>query len=70
MLYSIPSTASCLCRLAIAHPYMFLCTYSYSFLYTCVYKVVVVKLLDYLLDITARPELEAQAFRYTRINNC
>ena len=26
-------------------------SYSYSFLYTCVYKVDVVKLLDYLLDI-------------------
>ena len=32
----------------------------------CVYKVVVVN----LLDITALPELEAQAFRYTRINIC
>ena len=38
--------------------------------YTCVYKVVVVKLLGYLLDITAWSELEAQAFRYTRINIC
>jgi hypothetical protein len=27
------------------------------------------KLLDYLLDITAWSELEAQAFRYTRIKN-
>ena len=67
ILYSIPSTASCLCRTAIAHP----CIYMYKFLFIplqlCVYKVVVVKLLDYLLDITARSELEAQAFRYTRI---
>ena len=39
-------------------------------LHLCVYKVVVVKLLDYLLDISARSELEAQAFRYTRINIC
>ena len=46
--------------------HIFVCTYSYSFLYTCVYKVVVVKSLDYLLDITARSELEAQAFCYTR----
>ena len=38
--------------------------------YICVYKVVVVTLLDYLLDITALSELEAQAFRYTRINIC
>jgi hypothetical protein len=50
--------------------HIFLCTLSYSFLYTCVYKVVVVKLLDYLLDITAGSELEAQAFRYTHINIC
>ena len=49
--------------------HIFICTYSYSFLYTCVYKVVV-KLLDYLLDITARSEVEAQAFLYTRINIC
>ena len=35
-------------------------------------KVAVVKLLDYLLDITAWSELEAQAqaFRYTHINIC
>ena len=39
-------------------------------LHLCVYKVVVLKLLDYLLDITALSELEAQAFRYTRINIC
>ena len=36
----------------------------------CVYKVVDVNLLDYLLDFTAESELEAQAFRYTRINIC
>ena len=28
------------------------------------------ELLDYLLDIAALLELEAQAFRYTRINIC
>ena len=39
-------------------------------LYICVYKVFVVELLDYLLDITALLELEEQAFRYTRINIC
>ena len=50
--------------------HIFICTYSYSFLYTCVYKVVVVKLVDDLLDITAGSELEAQAFRYTRITIC
>jgi hypothetical protein len=32
--------------------------------------VVVVKLLDFLLDITAQSELEAQAFHDTRINIC
>ena len=37
-------------------------------LHLCVYKVVVVKLLDYLLDIIAWPELEA--LRYTHINIC
>ena len=50
--------------------HIFKCTYSYSFLYISVYKVVVVKLLDYLLDITAWSELEAQAFHYTCINIC
>ena len=30
---------------------------------------VVVKLLDYLLEITALSELEAQAFRYTSANH-
>ena len=39
-------------------------------LYICVYKVVVGKLLDYLLVITALSVLEAQAFRYTRSNIC
>ena len=58
ILYFILSIASCTCRTAIAHPYI------------CVYKVVVVELLDYLLDITALSEFEAQAFRYTRINIC
>ena len=54
---------------AIAHPYIYM--YIFLFIpYTCVYKVVDVKLLDYLIDITARSELEAQAFRYTRINHC
>ena len=43
--------------------------YIYIYSHLCE-KVVVVKLLDYLLDITARSELEAQAFRYTRINIC
>jgi hypothetical protein len=58
ILYSIPSTASCLCRSAIAHPYIYM--YLFIPLHLCV-KVVVVKLLDYFLDITARSELEAQA---------
>ena len=65
ILYSIPSTASCLCRMAIAHPYI----YMYIFLFIPVYKVVLVNLLDTLLDITAL-ELEAQACRNTRINIC
>ena len=51
------------------HSFIPLCTYYFS-LYTCVYKVVVLELLDYSLVITALSELEAQAFRYTRINIC
>jgi hypothetical protein len=47
--------------------HIFICTYSYSSLHICVYKVVVVNLLDYLLDITALSDLEAQVFSYTRI---
>ena len=35
----------------------------------CVYQVVV-ELLDYMGDIAAQLELEAQAFRYTRNNIC
>ena len=62
ILYAIPSTA----RPSLIHIFL----YSYSSLYICEYKVVVVNLLDYLLDITAWSELETQAFRYTRINIC
>ena len=69
-LYSIPSTASYLCHSAIAYPYIYMYIFLFIPLHLCVYKVVVVKLLDYLLDITARSELEAQAFRYTRVNIC
>jgi hypothetical protein len=68
ILYTIPSTASCLCRSVPSLIHIFLCTYSSS-LYTCVYKVVVVELLDYSV-VTALSELEAQAFHYTRINIC
>ena len=51
------------------------CIYMYIFLFipythTHKCKVVVVKLLDYLSDITAWSELEAQAFCYTCINIC
>ena len=34
------------------------------------YSVVVVELLDYMLDIAALSELDAQAFRYTRNYIC
>ena len=44
ILYSIPSTASCLCRSVPSLIHIFVCTYS-LFLYTCVYKVVVLELL-------------------------
>ena len=53
-----------------AHPYISMYIFLFIPLHLCVYKVVVVKLLDYLLDITAWSELEAQAFRYTRNNIC
>ena len=49
---------------------IFICTYSYSSLYICAYKVVVVNFLDYMLDVTALSELEAQPFRYTRSSIC
>ena len=48
ILYSIPSTASCLCRSVPSLIHISLCTYSLS-LYTCVYKVVVLELLVRLL---------------------
>ena len=44
IMYSIPSTASCLCRSVPSPIHIFVCTYSSS-LYTCVYKAVVLKLL-------------------------
>ena len=47
--------------MAIAHSYI----YIHPFTFVC--KVVVVKVLVYLLDITALLELEAQAFH---INIC
>ena len=50
--------------------HIFMCTYYSIPLDLCVYKIVVVELFDYLLDITALSELEAQAFCYTRINIC
>ena len=49
------------------HSFIYFFIYIFLFipLHLCVYKVVVK-----LLDITALLELEAQAFRYTRINIC
>ena len=44
ILYSIPSTTSCLCCSVPSLIHISLCTHSSS-LYTCVHKVVVVKLL-------------------------
>jgi hypothetical protein len=55
---------------AIAHPYMYMYIFLLIPLHLCVYKVVVVKLLDYLLDITARSRQEAETIRYSRINIC
>ena len=36
ILYSIPSTASCLCRSAIAHPYIYMYVFSFIPLHLCV----------------------------------
>ena len=72
LVYTIPYTIYCTLPMPLGPSliHIFICTYSYSFLHTCVLKVVDVKLLDYLLDITAWSELEAQAFRYTCIYIC
>jgi hypothetical protein len=54
ILYSTPSTAPWLCRTPL-HIHIFICTYSihpFTFVRICLYKVVVVNLLDYLFDIT------------------
>ena len=69
MLYLIPSIVPCLCRSAIAHPYIYMYIFSFTALDLCVLGSCW-ELLDYLLDITALLELEAQAFRDTRIHTC
>ena len=46
--YTVLYTIHCILPMlfyTITHSYIFLCTFSYSFLYTCVYKVVVVEML-------------------------
>ena len=42
----------------------------YVYVHILINSFVVVKLLDYLLDITAWSELDAEGFHYTRINIC
>ena len=69
ILYFIPSTASCQCRLAIAHPYIYMYIFSFTTLDVCVLGSCW-EMFDYLLDITAVFELEAQSFRFSRINIC
>ena len=65
-LYSIPSTASCQCRSAITHSYIFMYILLFIPLHLCVKgSCCEIVRLDYLLDITAWSELEAQTFRYT-----
>ena len=67
--YTVLYTIYCILPMPFGHPsltYFYVHILIYSFTLVC--KVVVVKLLDYLLDITVWSELEAQAFRYTRIN--
>ena len=69
--YTVLDTIYCILPMPHGHRSS-ICLYVYILIhpFTFVCKVVVVNLLDYLLDITALPELEAQAFRYTRINIC
>ena len=66
--YTVFYTIYCILPMPFGH-HSFIYFYVHILIH-CVYKVVVVKLLDYLLDITAWSELEAQAFRYTHINIC
>ena len=71
--YTVLYTIYCILPMPHGHRssiYLYVHILIHSFTLVCVYKVVVVKLLDYLLDITAWSELEAQAFRNTRINIC
>ena len=75
--YSVFYTIYCILPMPLGHRSSIYCIYIYMCvhipipsLYICVYKVVVMELFDYLLDITALLELEAQAFRNTRINHC
>ena len=64
ILYFIQSIVSGLCNSVIAHPYIYMYIFLFhSYTYIGVYEVVVVELSDYLLDIAALSELEAQAFR-------
>uniref|UniRef100_A0A8C7FVF0 protein-tyrosine-phosphatase n=1 Tax=Oncorhynchus kisutch TaxID=8019 RepID=A0A8C7FVF0_ONCKI len=63
ILYFIPFIGSCLCpRSLLIH--ILMCTYSYSIPLLRFVCLVVVELLDYLLDIAALSELEAQEFHY------
>ena len=69
--YTVLYTIYCILPMPFGHRssiYLYVHIIIHSFALVC--KVVVVKLLDYLLDITAWSELEAQAFCYTRINIC
>jgi hypothetical protein len=60
ILYFIPFIASCLCRSVIAHPYIYVYTLI-PFLYLYLFVLgSCVELLDYMLDIAALSELEAQ----------
>ena len=67
--YTVFYTIYCILPMPHGHHSIYLFVHFFIHPFTCVYKVVV-NLLDYLLDIAALSELEAQAFRYTHNNIC
>ena len=65
--YTVLYTIYCILPMPFGHRSSI---YMYLYVHILIHSFDVVKLLDYLLDITAWLELEAQAFIYTRINIC
>ena len=63
--YTVLYTIYCILSIPFGHH-----SSIYFYVHILIHSLVVVKLLDCLLDITAWWELEAQSFHYTRINIC